>query len=199
MPTLTNADILARLTAIEDSTVERKTISDNRDWVKAAVAYNDGRIQEHSSNFENLQRSISGELSNIYPPINPTILVREKEGKKFIAVVVYGSAERPHFAGKSYIRDGTQTREASEANIQEFIARRNSKAAEILKWKNQNVTMVFVQPERVRTSFNRVAESVEITVVDCNQHWLTFRRTGGTEATVTLRQVELRYDTEGGL
>ena len=60
---LSDSDILARLAAIEDSTVERKTFSDNRDWIKTAVAfsnslavgqpgvlfvgvYNDGNIQE---------------------------------------------------------------------------------------------------------------------------------------------------------
>src|SRR6266853_4118826 len=103
---LTDADILARLVATEDGTVERKTSSDNRDWIKAAVAFSnslendqpgvlfvgvfdDGRIQEGTINFEELQKRISGELSNIYPPIYPTILVREKDGKKFIAVIIY--------------------------------------------------------------------------------------------------------------
>jgi hypothetical protein len=37
--TLTDEDIIARLTAVEDATVERKTSSDNRDWIKAAVAF----------------------------------------------------------------------------------------------------------------------------------------------------------------
>src|SRR5258707_10556622 len=154
---LTDVDILARLVATEDGTVERKTFSDNRDWIKAAVAFsnslendqpgvlfvgvfNDGRIQDQGTkNFEELQKRISGELSNIYPPIYPTILVREKDGKKFIAVIVYGSPERPHFAGKSYVRDGTQTKKASETNIQVFIARRNIKREEILTWINKTV------------------------------------------------------------
>lgn len=213
MPTLTDTDILARLTAVEDSTVERKTVSDNRDWVKAAVAfsntlepdqpgvlfvgvYNDGRIQE-PTNFESLQRTISGELSNIYPPISPTILVREKDGKKFIAVIIYGSPERPHFAGKSYIRDGTQTREASERNIQLFITQRNSKAAEILKWKGREVTVHLIQPERVRTVQERIAESRDVTIVDCNEHWMTLSRaTSVQKFAVSLKQVELSYDTE---
>src|SRR5215468_2096964 len=135
--TLTDADILARLMAVEDSTVERKTISDKRDWVKAAVAfsnsleedqpgvlfigvYNNGEIQENQTNFESLQKTVSDELSSIYPPISPTILVREKGGKKFIAVIIYGSLETPHFAGKSYIRKGTETIEASEEQFEEL-------------------------------------------------------------------------------
>jgi hypothetical protein len=37
--TLTDADILTRLTNIEDATAERKTMSAFRDSVKAAVAF----------------------------------------------------------------------------------------------------------------------------------------------------------------
>ncbi len=37
--TLTDADILSRLTNIEEATVERKTMSDLRDAVKSAVAF----------------------------------------------------------------------------------------------------------------------------------------------------------------
>jgi predicted HTH transcriptional regulator len=120
---LSDADILARLTAVEDGTVERKTYSDNRDWIKAVVAFsntlevdqpgvlfvgvfNDGKIQDPVGDFETQQKKISGELSNIYPPVYPTIVVREKDGRKFVAVIVYGSPDRPHFAGKSYVRDG---------------------------------------------------------------------------------------------
>ena len=210
---LKEEDILARLTAIEDGTVERKTISDWRDWSKAAVAfsnslsdgqpgvlfvsvYDNGQIEEKTSNFEKLARNVSGELTNIYPPIYPTILVMEKDGKKFMAVIIYGSADRPHFAGKSYIRDGTQTREASEENIQEFIAQRNSKAAEILKWKNKEITVNVIQPERVRSVSERIAESSEGAILDCNQHWVTLQRSGGRVFTVSLRQIELSYDTE---
>jgi predicted HTH transcriptional regulator len=105
--TLTDEGILARLTAVEDGTVERKTSSDSRDWIKAAVAfsnslendqpgvlfigvYDDGRIEDgKTQNFEKLQKLVSGELSNIYPPIYPTILVREKEGKKFMVAIIY--------------------------------------------------------------------------------------------------------------
>jgi len=43
-------------------------------------------------------KNLTGELTNIYPPINPTISVREKEGHKFIAVVIYGSKRKPHFS-----------------------------------------------------------------------------------------------------
>jgi predicted HTH transcriptional regulator len=157
---LTDEDILARLVAVEDGTVERKPYADSR--VKTVVAFSNslasdqpgvlfvgvndnGTIQDQQKNLEELQKIISGELSNIYPPVYPTILVREKGGKKFVAFIVYGSAEQPHFAGKSYIRDGTQTRDASEGNIQEFIAKRSSKVAEIPKWVGKEITVAWLE------------------------------------------------------
>lgn len=211
---LTDADILARVVATEDGTVERKTFSDNRDWIKAAVAFsnslendqpgvlfvgvfNDGRIQDQgTANFEELQKRISGELSNIYPPIYPTILVREKEGKKFISVIVYGSPERPHFAGKSYIRDGTQTKDASEINIQEFIAKRNSKVSEILRWRDKAVTLHILHPSDVAIRVGRIANARSLVVHDCNSHWVTLKDVGNSPAlkSYTLKRVELNFD-----
>jgi hypothetical protein len=210
---LTDVDILARLVATEDGTVERKTISDYRDWIKAAVAFSnslqndqpgvlfvgvfdDGRIQDKPTNFEELQKRISGELSNIYPPIYPTILVREKDGKKFIAVIIFGSPERPHFAGKSYVRNGTKTDDASEANIQEFIARRNSKVAEILKWKDKSVTLHILHPPEVAFRTGRVASVRSLMVHDCNPHWVTLKDSGNSPPQVSyaLNRVELNFD-----
>jgi predicted HTH transcriptional regulator len=211
--TLTDADILARLVAVEDTTVERKTFSDNRKWIKAVVAFSnalevdqpgvlfvgvhdDGKIQDQPVNFEELQKRISGELSNIYPPVYPTILVREKSGKKFIAVIVYGSPDRPHFAGKSYVRDGTQTKEASEAQIQEFISKRSSKAATILKWKNKEVSVQRLNPEEIHFKAGRVSTTTTQILHECNQHWLTLRDIGSSPAlsSISLRQIELNYD-----
>jgi Putative DNA-binding domain len=211
--TLTDADILARLTAVEDGTVERKTFSDNRDWIKAAVAfsnslendqpgvlfvgvYNDGRVQDQgTTNFEDLQKKISGELGNIFPPIYPTILVRDKDGKRFIAVIVYGSEHRPHFAGKSFVRDGTQTKDASETNIKEFIAKRSSKVAEILKWRDKNVIVETIYPADVHFRVGRVASTRTVTVHDCNEHWFTFKdpNLGPALNAISLRRIELSY------
>jgi hypothetical protein len=210
---LTDADILARLVATEDGTVERKTFSDNRDWIKAAVAFSnslqndqpgvlfvgvfdDGRIQGRgATNFEELQKRISGELSNIYPPIYPTILVREKEGKKFIAVIIYGSPERPHFAGKSYVRDGTQTR---DADIKDFIAKRNSKVAKILSWKDKTITLHTLHLPEAALRVGRVATARRLIVNDCNSHWVTLKDAGNSppQVSYTLKRIELNFDHE---
>jgi hypothetical protein len=66
-------DIVNRLTAVEDSTTERKPIADFRGWTKTAVAFSnslavgqpvllfvgvkdDGTIEERQTNFEKLER-----------------------------------------------------------------------------------------------------------------------------------------------
>jgi hypothetical protein len=66
---------------------------------------------------------------------------REKE-RHALAVIIPGSESRPHFAGLSYVRSGSESVEASEQQFMEFIAQRNSKAARILLWKHRKVTVI---------------------------------------------------------
>jgi predicted HTH transcriptional regulator len=143
-----------------------------------------------------LQRKLSGEFSNIYPPVNTTVLVREKDGKKFLAVIVYGSSNNPHFAGKSYVRDGTQTVEASEAQFEELIARRSSKVAEILKWKDKEITYYTPTMTQMDAVSNTGTKKTKRILHDCNQYWLTIREPGESQrlTSVSLRQIELNYD-----
>ena len=153
---LTGEDILLRLTNTEDSTVERKTASDYRDCLKTAVAfsnslpvddpgiifvgvYNDGRVEDNN-NLDSLQRKVSEEISKVYPPIYPQLKVMTKDGKEFLAVIVRGSENRPHFAGPSYIRDGSQTSSASKEQFERLVAERNSKARKILEWLGKEIT-----------------------------------------------------------
>lgn len=88
MPELTDAEILLRLTNIEDSTVERKTAADFRDCLKTAVAFSnslpigdqgiifvgvfdDGRVEDRN-NLESLQIKVSPDsyvVSGTTPPV----------------------------------------------------------------------------------------------------------------------------------
>ena len=153
MPDLTDTDILNRLSNTEDSTVERKTANDYRDCLKTAVGFSnslpigdpavvfigvfdDGRIED-GNNPESLQRKVSAEIDKIYPAIYPQMKVLEKDGKKFLAMIVRGSGNRPHFAGQAYIRDGTQTIVASEAQFEAAVAQRNNKVYQILSGRGR--------------------------------------------------------------
>jgi hypothetical protein len=211
--TLSEEDILARLTTVEDATTERKPYADGRGWVKTVVAFSNslavdqpgvlfigvddkGVVQEQQPNFEDLQKKVSGEVSNIYPPVYPTILVREKDGRKFIAVIVYGSADLPHFAGQPYVRDGTASPKASHEHVQELFARRFSKVSEILKWKDKPIQIDWLHPEELHFKTGRISTTKNLTVKSCGQHWVTLEEPGNTASvrSISLRQVELNYN-----
>jgi predicted HTH transcriptional regulator len=208
---LTEADIFQRLTNTEDSTVERKVRSDFRDCRKTVVAFanslpvgdpgivfvgvDDNGNVESSDATEKLQMKISEEINRIFPPIFPQILTREKDGKKFIVIIVHGSGERPHFAGHSYIREDSKSVPASQSQFNNLIAQRNSKTAEILKWKGKNVTVEIINIEELRR-FNRVNNSYPRLVYDCNQFFVTLEEHNGNPrlTSISLRRVEICYD-----
>jgi predicted HTH transcriptional regulator len=210
--TLTDADILSRLTNIEDATVERKTMSDSRDWVKAAVAfsnslpvgdpgiifigvYNDGRIGDKGISDSTVNK-VGGELSNIYPSIAPQILVRQTGGKDFIAVIVRGSPDKPHFAGHSYIRQGTNTVAASEKQFEELVAMRNSKAAQILKWKNRTITLDRLNSPQQTPMLGRLGSSQRKIVRECNEFYVTLDEANAPDnlESFPLRRTQLNFD-----
>jgi Putative DNA-binding domain len=214
MPELTDTDILNRLSNTEDSTVERKTANDYRDCLKTAVAFSnslpigdpavvfigvfdDGRIED-DNNLESLQRKVSAEIDKIYPAIYPQMKVMEKDSKKFLAMIVRGSGNRPHFAGQAYIRDGTQTIVASEAQFEGVVAQRNSKVYEILKWKGQTVTTVIPSRETIYggTTRDEPEQRTPRTLVHCDQFRITLESVSvkGDLISYPLRLVEINHD-----
>jgi hypothetical protein len=212
MVDLSDQDILLRLTNVEDSTVERKTANDYRDCLKTAVAFSnslplddpgvifvgvgdDGTIQDRL-NLETLQKNVSKELSKIYPAIYPQMkTMKGANGEEFLAIIVRGSGSRPHFAGPSYIRDGTQTKEASEEQFERVIAERSSKVREILKWRDKGITIWMPGQDKSRHS-SRGSRGTH-TVVDCNQFYVTVRSHENLQAFV-LSEVDVGYDYING-
>lgn len=208
MVDLSDHDILLRLTNIEDSTVERKTANDYRDCLKTAVAFsnslplddpgiifvgvgNDGTIQD-GLNLEMLQKNVSKELSKIYPSIYPQMKVMKgANGREFLAVILRGSGSRPHFAGPSYIRDGTQTKEASDQQFDRLIAERNSKVREILKWRGKGITIWM--PGMIKSRHPSTGTKSTQIIVDCNQFYVTVLSHETRQAFV-LSEVDVGYD-----
>ncbi len=211
---LTDQEIVFKLGAVEDSFVERKTAGDSSDWLDAAVAFanttpigypailfigvrDDGTI-EGTANLESLQKTLSKKLARVYPPLYCLTKVLEKDGKRFLAVIVPGSESRPHFAGPAFVRDGTQTVVASNDQFDRLIAERNSKTYEILRWKGKAVT--FTQPlsEYTISGTTTWAQSklIPATVIDCNQHYVTLENIARKSdwASYPLRVIELNYD-----
>ena len=209
---LSDQDILLRLTNVEDSTVERKTANDYRDCLKTAVAFSnslplddpgvifvgvrdDGAVED-DLNLETLQKNVTKQLDKIYPAIlAQKKALRDAHGKEFLAVIVRGSANRPHFAGPSYIRDGTQTRQASAEQFDRLVAERNSKVREIRKWLGKSITIWMPGQDKSRHS-SRGSRGTH-SVVDCNEFYVTVRSHEILQAFV-LSEVDVGYDYING-
>ncbi len=215
MINLTDQDILLRLNAFEDAFVERKTASDSKDWLKTAVAFantapvgdpailfigvrNNGEI-EGNANLDSLQRTLSEKLALAYPSIYYLPKVLHQNGKQFLAVIIPGSAERPHFAGPAYVRDGSQSVVSSPKQFDLLVAERSSKVREILKWKDKTVT--------IRLSTQKNMQVVLVlgtsgggmlagTIVDCNQFYLTVESIVEKNSLISfpLNAIEINFD-----
>jgi Putative DNA-binding domain len=213
---LTDDDILLRLTTFEDAFVERKTSADSKDWLKTVVAFanstpvgepailfigvrNDGSIED-GANLDSLQRTFSEKLSAAYPNIYYLPKVLQRDGKQFLAVIVLGSENRPHFAGPAFIRDGSQSIPSSAKQFDTLIAERNSKVREIRKWIGKTVTFhstASTASSKQHMLAHQVLGSGRVlsgTVVDCNQFYVTAEGPRGHQISFPLRAVEITFD-----
>jgi len=210
---LNEEDLLSRLKNTEDNTVERKVASDYRDCLKTAVGFsnslpvgdpaiifvgvNDKGEPQDNLNLDKLQKDVSKELNKIYPPIAAQMLVRKEGGKEFLAVIVRGSENRPHFAGQSYIRDGSQTIVASREQFERLIAERNSKAREILQWIDKKITFRTPASQTLSVGGSAIVGNRDHTarVVGCNQFCLSITFSENTTPlSYPLDFVEISYD-----
>jgi Schlafen, AlbA_2 len=213
---LSDEDILRRLTDTEDGTVERKTAGDYRDCLKTAVAFSnslpvddpgiifvgvgdDGTVQD-KLNLDSLQRDVARGLGKIYPRVYAQMKVlRDSTGKEFLAVIVRGSENRPHFAGPSYVRDGSRTIEASEGQFEGLIAERSSKAYKIREWLGREITFRIPEGRGVTVGYSFYRGPGPARVVDCSQFYVSIQFSS-SQATVVkaypLVFVEIGYDHE---
>ena len=123
-----------------------------------------------------------------------------KDGKQFLAIIVPGSENRPHFAGPSYIRVGSETKVASEPQFQELIAQRQSKAYEILKWKGQVVSAYSIT-NLGDHGHGWAAYNPPPTILDCTPHFLMIGQpiSQGSPLHLSshpLERVTISYDNE---
>jgi hypothetical protein len=122
-------------------------------------------------------------------------IVREN-GRQALAFIIPGSELRPHFAGLSYVRKGSETREASEEQFNSLIAQRNSKTSRILSWKDKKITVVN------RLSVGRIAGPGgtegqwpdNTAVVNCDQFYVTLQIGADPEFSFPLNRVEINFD-----
>jgi predicted HTH transcriptional regulator len=206
---LKDEELLLRLNNFEDTFVERKTSGDSKDWLKTIVAFanstptgypavlyigvkNDGTPEEKPVNLDSLQKTFGEKIGEAYPTIYCLTKVLNVEGKQILAVIVPGSPDRPHFAGPSFIRKGSETVEASEEQFANLIAMRNSKAYEILKWKGKQITFAYAFESK---AVGPPARQKDACVVECNQFYVTLEFTHASYS-YPLVYVEVSFDTQ---
>ena len=98
-----------------------------------------------------------------------------------------GSSLRPHFAGQSFIRVGSETRKASESQFAELVAQRQTKSYEILRWKGQDITIE-------RTYAGRTGKYPFVAkVIECNAFYVTVRKDEG-QISFSLTKLDISFD-----
>jgi predicted HTH transcriptional regulator len=187
---ISDTDILKRLESSEDSYLEKKSLNDMEDVVKTCVAFantcpvegppgilcfgvrEDGTIEDGLQNLESTTQKIRDKLSQVYPPIEFRTRIITRDGKGFLAVIVPGSSNGPHFSGPAYVREGSSTVVANEELFSMIIDKRERKVREILKWKDKRILMRrYVLNPAPNQQRNPWAYS-DARVVDCAAEWL---------------------------
>jgi hypothetical protein len=215
MSELTDQELIRRLKDTEDSFVERKTVSDTKDCLKTVVAFanstpvgypavlfvgvrNNGEVENTKADFDELQKKLSKSFATAYPPVYTTTKILKTDGREFMAVVVPGSGDRPHFAGQAYIRNGSQSIVASRQQFEMLIALRNGKPYEILKWKGKGVTLTEIARTHMLHGSTQwsFAKHMLVNVADCNLHYVTLASVRDTTQSVSypMSIIELNYD-----
>lgn len=206
---MSDADLLSRLVNFEDHFVERKTVADLNDSLKTVVAFansapigvpcilyigvrDDGQFETKAHDFDSVQKTLNRMFQKTYPrvPYFPKIITNGRSTA--LAVIVYGSEQRPHFSGPSYIRRGSETFEASVDQFARLIAMRDTKVYFLTQHIGELVTVVNISVlgngTIMRGSWGTVPK-----IVDCNQFWLTLQSPGAQPQCFILRDVDITY------
>lgn len=203
---LNEADLLARMRNFEDHIVERKVVKDEKDWKKTAVAFansvpvglpavlyigvrDTGEIETPQQNLDEVEKKFNRHMEKIYPRIAYVPKIITDNGRQALAVVIPGSESRPHFAGLSYVRRGSESIESSEEQFSELISQRNSKTALLLQSKGKNVTVF------IRTGDSEIPWPTSTVLVECNQFYVTLKKFDHEPAhSFPLSRVEISFD-----
>jgi hypothetical protein len=203
---LNESELLARMRNFEDHLVERKTIKDEKDWKKTAVAFantvpiglpavlylgvrDTGEIEAPQQNLDEVQKKFNRQMERVYPRIAYVPKIITENGRQALAVIIPGSDRRPHFAGLSYVRRGSESIEASEAQFEELIAQRNSKTALLMEYKGKNVTVF------IKTVDSDIPWPTSTVLVACNQFYVTLKKFDHEPPhSFPLRRVEINFD-----
>jgi hypothetical protein len=210
---LNDAELLARMQNFEDHLVERKTAKDEKDWKKTAVAFansapvglpavlyiavrNNGEIETPQPDLDDIQKKFNRQMERVYPRIAYVPKIITENGRQALAIIITGSELRPHFAGLSYVRRGSESIESSEEQFEELIASRTAKCREILKWKGKPVTLRYLNVEPAMHKLGRrIGRSKEAVIQACNSFYVTLQEER-VVGSFPLTSVDITFDYE---
>jgi hypothetical protein len=212
-----DVDLVARLRDAEDRFVERKPAAAGRsDFKRTIVAFansvpenrvgilyigiGDDRAIHGVPNPDRMQRDVRQTAENdCYPSIFVDSEVLRIEDKLVVAILVRHSTQRPHFAGPAYVRRGSESLNASEAEYEELVNSRLSVVRQLQEWKGQTVTVTEVS-KQLGQYFPLDAshhKSDTFVIVDVNSHCVRFKRLGsGRFVTEIVQALRLSWDDE---
>ena len=127
-----------------------------------------------------------------YPPITIQPEILHESGISIVAITVFASRHRPHFAGPAYVRIGSESKLASKEMFEELITSRNDKGRLILQYRDQGATVLLDMRQQVYGRFR-----AQCKVLDCNPHFARFREEGGPGNMYSLSLDRIRISWQG--
>jgi hypothetical protein len=203
----TDEELRAALRAPEDNLVERKTEGDTKDVLKTVVGFansveigrvgillvgvrNDGTIVGVRSPDET-QKSLNQKIALAYPRIDYQTRVLAEGAASILCVLVPGSENRPHFAGPAYVRVGSQTIDASEAQYRDLVADHSVKVRRLRSLIGKQLRTDWIKSGPALEINGRISHSPGMTMMACGAFNVTLRDNYGTLQHIALDRVHL--------
>jgi hypothetical protein len=187
---MTDELLIAKLDQSEDPWVERKESFDERDVRRTIVGFANSLLQgaepavlflgasnkpQHPGlrDADGTQKKVHAQTTqNSYPPITVTYRILKIKGTvtdEVLAIIVPPSSNKPHFAGVSYMRKGSQTMPASEEVFRELIASQNDTVRQLQRFLRRKVMLtIYSLPNRLRLEYEGTLMRVDAHTVEVN-------------------------------
>jgi hypothetical protein len=150
---------------------------------------------------DEVQRRISDlARNNCCPAIPVSLECYEKDGKRVAIVEVRPSPARPHFAGKAWVRMGSTTRRATDAEIILLRAiEENRKIALLKQWFDDGKkTVSFWQLPAPGQDFTRSPRVEKAELLEVNENWIGLKLSGAKRA-FPFCEFNVGYDLESDI
>lgn len=224
MSPMTDEQLLARLADREDNYTERKPDGVKPEEIRQTVCAFSNTLTAGATavlfigihdktgavlgvdNSDTVQKRVREAVDRCYPPIaNYAMRVLDIGGKNVVAVKVGASSTRPHFTGPAYVRRGSESINASDQQLTEMIATRNSKTARILEMRPHPISvegLPNVKPLDARLDTLGFPEhgypkTIECCVVACDAHTVRLRVVASSRSiTLPLEWINISHDEE---